>query len=132
MKKVYLICPVRSCSEADRRFADEYVAELEKNGCSVHYPPRDVDQTDDGVGLAISEAHREAMLGCDEVHVIWDATSVGSHFDFGMAFMLQAWKKIPIVLARPAQLTPTKSYGNKLAAVAERDRERLRRESAPS
>jgi hypothetical protein len=123
MKRVYLICPVRSCNETDRQFADQYVAELEKNGYSVHYPPRDVDQTDDGVGLAISEAHREAMLGCDEVHVIWDAASVGSHFDFGMAFMLQAWKKIPIVLARPPQLTPTKSYGNKLAAIAARDHE---------
>ena len=123
MKWVYLICPVRSCSEADRLFADAYVARLERDGASVHYPPRDVDQTDDGVGLAISEAHREAMLGCDEVHVIWDGGSVGSHFDFGMAFMLRAWKKIPIVLARPAQLTPTKSYGNKLAAIAARDGE---------
>ena len=90
MKRVYLICPVRSCSEADWLFADAYVAWLERDGASVHYPPRDVDQTDDGVGLAISEAHREAMLGCDEVHVIWDGGSVGSHFDFGMAFMLRA------------------------------------------
>jgi hypothetical protein len=121
MKKVYLICPVRGASEADRRFAEEYVAGLERDGVRVHYPPRDVDQTDDGVGLAISEAHREAMLGCDEVHVIWQPGSVGSHFDFGMAFMLRAWKKILIVLARPVEPTPTKSYGNKLAAVAARD-----------
>jgi hypothetical protein len=121
MKRIYLICPVRSCSEADRRFADAYVEQLERQGYSVHYPPRDVDQTDDGVGLAISEAHREAMLGCDEVHVIWDAASVGSHFDFGMAFMLRAWKQIPVVLARPVEPTPTKSYGNKLAVIAARD-----------
>jgi hypothetical protein len=121
MRRVYLICPVRGRSEADRVFADDYVARLEREGASVHYPPRDVDQTDDGIGLAISEAHREAMLGCDEVHVIWDGASVGSHFDFGMAFMLRAWKDVPIVLARPVEPTPTKSYGNKLATIAARD-----------
>lgn len=94
------------------------MAALESAGHRVHYPPRDVDQTDDGVGLAISEAHRAAMVRCDEVHVVWDPGSTGSHFDFGMAFMLQAWRKVPIVLARPVELTATKSYGNKLAAVA--------------
>ena len=117
-KRIYLICPVRNCTETAKRFADDYVARLEADGASVHYPPRDVDQTDDGVGLAISEAHRAAMLTCDEVHVIWDSTSLGSHFDFGMAFMLQAWRNVPIVLARPVDLTPSKSYGNKLAALA--------------
>jgi hypothetical protein len=120
-KRVYLICPVRDRTEADRRFADDYVAGLEARGMLVHYPPRDVDQTDDGVGLAISTAHRAAMLNCDEVHVIWDARSVGSHFDFGMAFMLRAWRQVPIVIARPYERTATKSYGNKLAAIAAED-----------
>ena len=118
--RIYLICPVRNCSEEVKHFADDYVARLEATGASVHYPPRDVDQTDDGVGLAISEAHRVAMLSCDEVHVIWDPTSLGSHFDFGMAFMLQAWREVPLVLARPFELTPSKSYGNKLATIAGR------------
>lgn len=104
-----------------RRFADEYVAGLEKGGTRVHYPPRDVDQTDDGVGLVISEAHREAMLHCDEVHVIWDPDSAGSHFDLGMAFMLRAWRKCKIVLARPNERTPHKSYGNILNALADAD-----------
>ena len=120
-KRIYLICPVRNSSETARRFADEYVAGLEARGNSVHYPPRDVDQTDDGVGLAISEAHRTAMLSCDEVHVLWDPASVGSHFDFGMAFMLRALRPMPIVVARPVDLTGSKSYGNKLAALAAQD-----------
>jgi len=115
---VYLICPVRNRSEEDRRFADRYVTELEQRGITVHYPPRDVDQTDDGVGLKISRAHREAMLKCDEVHVIWDEESKGSHFDFGMAFMLQAWKQCPIVLASPLKETRKKGYGNMLRVVA--------------
>ncbi len=116
--KVYLICPVRNRSEEDRRAADRYVADLEQHGITVHYPPRDVDQTDDGVGLKINHAHRAAMLQCDEVHVIWDNESKGSHFDFGMAFMLQAWKKCPIVIASPVDATAQKSYGNMLREVA--------------
>lgn len=119
---IYLICPVRNCSPEVARFADDYVHRLESRGATVHYPPRDVDQTDDGVGLAISQAHREAMRNCDEVHVLWDSASAGSHFDFGMAFMLQAWRDVPIVLASPVEPTPTKSYGNKLAAIATESR----------
>jgi len=115
---IYLICPVRNCPEEVSRFADDYVRRLEADGATVHYPPRDVDQTDDGIGLTISQAHRVAMKACDEVHVIWDPRSLGSHFDFGMAFMLQAWREVPIVLASPVERTPGKSYGNKLAAIA--------------
>lgn len=120
-KRIYLICPVRAASAEAIRFADEYVATLEARGDSVHYPPRDVDQTDDGVGLVISEAHRAAMLTCDEVHVVWDSSSFGSHFDFGMAFMLRAFRQVPLVVARPVEPTAAKSYGNKLAALAARD-----------
>lgn len=128
--KVYLICPVRNRSEVARRAADRYVAELEARGVSVHYPPRDVDQSDDGIGLKINSAHRDAMLQCDEVHVIWDNESMGSHFDFGMAFMLQAWKKCPIVLAAPVSPTAKKSYGNMLRTVAEPQRRQEREESS--
>lgn len=64
---MYLICPVRNCSPQQRQFAAEYVEELEQQGIKVHYPPRDVDQTDDGIGLRINEANRQALLECDEV-----------------------------------------------------------------
>ena len=126
--RVYLICPVRGCSDEDRSFADEYVARIERGGATVHYPPRDVDQTDDGIGLTISEAHREAMLECDEVHVIWDPTSSGSHFDFGMAFMLRAFKDVRFVLARPIDRAPQKGHGNKLLALAAADAAGVRRD----
>ena len=49
--KIFLICPVRTSD--DRYFADWIVYRLEQEGHTVHYPPRDVDQTDDGVGLEI-------------------------------------------------------------------------------
>ena len=118
--KVYLICPVRNCSDELRRFSEEYVTKLESGGNKVHYPPRDVDQTDDGIGLTINEANRGAILECDEVHVIWDTNSKGSHFDFGMAFMLQAIRKCPIVLASPIEPKGQKSYENILLALASR------------
>jgi len=85
--KVFLICPVRSGQfEA---VANAYVESLERLGWEVHHPPRDVDQTDDGIGLKICEAHREAMRNCEEVHIIYHPDSQGWLFDFGMAFMLE-------------------------------------------
>lgn len=116
-KDVYLICPVRNVTQGTFEKMNRYVDDLESKGISVHYPPRDVDQTEDGVGLAISTAHREAMLECKEIHVFWDNQSYGSHFDLGMAFMLNSTKGIPIVLAAPVISTPRRSYGNILKAI---------------
>lgn len=115
---VYLICPVRHASDEDRRFADRYVESLEQKGISVHYPPRDVDQSDDGIGFALNAEHRDAMFACREVHVIWDPDSSGSRFDLGMAMMLQSHRDVPIVLASPVVKTEKRSYGNILQAVA--------------
>lgn len=119
---VYLICPVRNATDEDRRFADEYVAKLEGAGITVHYPPRDVDQADDGIGFALNAEHRRAMFACREVHVVWDPNSSGSRFDLGMAMMLQKHRDVPIVLARPVKKTPRRSYGNILMAAAEPSR----------
>ncbi len=117
-KDVYLICPVRNASEETRAQMDRYVSNLEASGISVHYPPRDVDQSDDGVGLELNATHRDAMLACREVHVVWDPSSLGSHFDLGMAFMLSATKSLPIIIARPFETTEKRSYGNILNAIA--------------
>ena len=121
-KQVYLICPVRNASDEQRREMDRYVRSLEMAGVSVHYPPRDVDQTDDGVGLELNMTHREAMNLSSEVHVFWDPTSRGSHFDLGMAMMLRSSRDLPIVLASEVEATKTRSYGNILRAVAEPSR----------
>lgn len=88
-KRIYLICPVRQCTPEQKKEIDQYVEALETQGHWVHYPPRDVDQTNDDGGLRICREHRTAMLTCNEVHVWWDPRSTGSHFDLGMAFMLQ-------------------------------------------
>ena len=119
-KDIYLICPVRNADKETSEKMMAYVEDLESKGISVHYTPRDVDQTKDGVGLAISTAHREAMLKCKEVHVFWDNQSYGSHFDLGMAFLLNSSKGIPIVMAKPVELTEKRSYGNILNQIAEK------------
>jgi len=110
--KVYLICPVRNCSEEVSKQLNDYVEGLESNGYKVHYPPRDVDQNMSGRDICY--AHANAMSDCDEVHVWWDPDSKGSHFDFGMAYILTVVKGIKFVVANNFEETPHKSYGNVL------------------
>jgi len=86
--KIYLISPVREVSEETDIFVDAYVAKLEELGHEVHYPKRDVEQNDKH-GISICFKHARAMIECDCVHIIWDKTSFGSHFDLGMAFILK-------------------------------------------
>jgi hypothetical protein len=87
-EKIYLICPVRNITDEQKREIDEYVAYQERLGNEVHYPPRDVDQTD-ATGWNICAQHRQAMKGCTRTDVFWDSQSSGSHFDLGMAFMME-------------------------------------------
>lgn len=110
MRKVYLICPVRNCSEEVQKQLEDYVLDLEANNFKVHFPPRDVEQDQSGFGIC--DAHRKAMAECDEVHFWWDPESKGSHFDFGMAFMLEYFKLVTYVQADVIEETPHKSYGN--------------------
>jgi hypothetical protein len=111
-KRVYLICPVRNCDEKTLADMDDYVAQLEKGGYIVHYPPRDVDQTQ--TGMSILKAHRKAMSKCNEVHIWWDGDSKGSHFDLGMGFMLAHLRDLPVkfVSANSLERTEGKSFVN--------------------
>jgi len=113
MKSVYLICPVRHCSDETMVAMDAYVKKLEDDDYKVHYPPRDVKQVDT-TAHAICQAHVEAMRNVDEVHAWWDETSKGSHFDFGMAYMLN-WMSagaIKFVLANASKQTELRTYGD--------------------
>ena len=112
-EKVYLICPVRNCSAEVQQEIEWYVNELEKNGKEVHYPPRDVDQSQSE--FIICHSHKMAMKDCDEIHIWWDNKSTGSHFDLGMAFMLlEINPSLIFVLANPQDVPKTiqKSFGN--------------------
>lgn len=121
--KIYIICPVRNSTPEVKKLLDDYVSMLEKDGHTVHYPPRDVDQTDDGVGLEICKKHRVAMWKADEIHVLWDENSGGSKFDLGMAFALIPMHKVKFKLIKLHERTPHKSYSNVLYSLVEKGAE---------
>ncbi len=123
MANVYMICPVRKATDADREAMERYVAGLEAQGHYVHLPHRDVDQTNDDGGVRICREHMAAMLLCEEVHV-WllpgQELSEGSFFDFGMAFMLSQFQLVRFVVANGLlKKTEHKSFQNLLKALTE-------------
>lgn len=93
-KLIYIICPVRNITTEQKQQIKTYVESLEEQGYQVHFPLRDVDQTDP-IGIDICSKHLQALKGAARVDVFWDANSSGSHFDLGMAFTLG--KKVLIV-----------------------------------
>lgn len=113
--KIFLICPVRGITDEERVATMKYVADLEADGHSVHWPPRNTDQNDP-IGLRICQDNRRAILNADEVHIWWNEKSQGSLFDFGMAFAVE--KKITLVNANFVQETPQKSFSNVLRKIS--------------
>ena len=90
---VYIICSVRKANEKYRNNLEKYVRELEEEGHKVHLPHRDTDQN--ARGIDICKQNREATVWADEIHIFFSGDSTGSHFDLGMAFVLN--KKILVV-----------------------------------
>ena len=68
-KSAFIICPVRGASEEEKKFIDDYVANLEAEGWKAHYPLRDTNQ-DDPIGLNICSENRQGIRDADEVHEI--------------------------------------------------------------
>ena len=69
----------------------EYQKKLYKRGVNAKIPKFDHDREDE---LAICEKNREGIEWADEVHIFWDQRSMGTIFDFGMAFALRKPIKI--------------------------------------
>jgi hypothetical protein len=84
--KIYITCSVRNASPAERAALEAYTDWLEEKGHDVHLPHRDTDQ--EASGLEICMENGAAIAMCDEVHIFYDKTSQGSHFDLGMVFAL--------------------------------------------
>lgn len=84
---IYIICSVREADPVSTEEVRQYVQKLRGEGHEVHFPNDDVDQ-DDPTGARICSEHAVAMREADEVHVFWDVNSKGSHFDLGMAYIL--------------------------------------------
>lgn len=104
--------PVRNADPFIRAACENHCVHLETMGHRVHFPPRDAPQ-DDPTGSNICKIHRDAMLLCNEVHVMWDESSKGSHFDLGMAYGLGK-KIVPIKLF--GFDSPGKSYWKAVVA----------------
>lgn len=119
-RRVYLICPVRNCTPEQKAAMDKYVDVLEQQGCEVHYPPRDVNQSNDDGGVRICVEHMKYMAQCNEVHVWYDNESKGSHFDLGMAFIAPTLSSRPlkVVWANNSGPVAEKSFQNVLAAMS--------------
>jgi len=85
--KIFVICPVRNCSEEWKDGLNRYVTILESQGHNVYYPPRDTNQND-YIGYNICIQNKKSIEEADEIHIAWDGKSEGCLFDIGMCFAL--------------------------------------------
>ena len=108
--KIFLICPVRNASDAQRMAMATFINRAEAlDGHKVYYPARDTDQNDP-IGYRICADNRHAIENADLVAVFFDKKSQGSLFDLGMAFALR--KPIKIVNLADLERTDGKSFTN--------------------
>jgi len=92
--KIYLICPVRYCTEDELQFIVDYVECMENRGHQVFFPHRDAPQSDK-IAIDIVRSEVQAISDADRVDIYWNASSKGSHFDFGVTFAYK--KKIQLI-----------------------------------
>lgn len=104
MKKIFIICTIRSASKSYIEKLEKYVFNLEKMGYKVYAPHRDTNQN--ALGYQICLQNMKGIIDSDEVHIFYNSKSQGTHFDMGMAFAFN--KKIIIVENEP--LTDGKSF----------------------
>lgn len=104
MKKVFIICSVRGASEEYRIKLENYVSELENKGVIVHLPHRDTNQNARGFDICIQNAN--AIKDSDEVHIFYNSSSQGTHFDMGVAFALNKL----IIVVENEKYSEGKSY----------------------
>ena len=82
---VFIICSVRKADEATKMGLVAYKQKLESEGYKVHLPHMDTNQS--GSGYEICVQNTTANIAAKQTHIIYDATSQGSHFDIGVAFV---------------------------------------------
>ena len=76
---------------------EEHRKKLEAQKHHVKIPAFDDHPELDGLGVC---KHNRALIEwADEVHIIWDRRSIGTIFDFGMAFALR--KPVRIIYLEP-------------------------------
>ena len=97
--KIYIICSVRNADAQTKASLEAYTDWLEDKGHEVHLPHRDTKQ--DAKGFDICNQNGTAIALADEIHIIYDEKSQGSHFDLGIVFaydvLLNYKKRIRVV-----------------------------------
>lgn len=71
---------------------EEHQRALEEQGHEVALPA--FDNFAGMNELQVCEFNRDKIEWADEVHIIWDARSIGTIFDFGMCFALRKIVKL--------------------------------------
>ena len=106
--KVFIICTVRGATEEYKKELEDYVAKLESQGHEVHLPHRDTNQN--ATGIEICKENATAIFASNEVHIFYNELSQGTHFDMGVAFVLN--KKIKVI--KNGEITVGKSFSRML------------------
>lgn len=91
--KIFIICSVRGATKDYQNRLEAYAKELQDDGHFVHLPHKDTIQTT--TGIHICRQNRNAIRNADEIHIFYNKTSQGTHFDMGVAFALN--KRIKII-----------------------------------
>jgi len=116
--KIFIIGSARNATDEVRQLMEEYVSELEREGHIVHLPHRDTNQQ--ARGLDICKQNRDAIANADEVHILYDKDSQGSHFDLGVAFAMN--KRIRFVLVPEEVHNEGKSFPKMIAEWIDEER----------
>ncbi|RLA87444.1 MAG: hypothetical protein DRG40_00395 [Deltaproteobacteria bacterium] len=94
-----------------------YVRELAQRGNVVRVPA--FDDHPEWDELRICEYNRRLIEWAEEVHIFWDQRSMGTVFDFGMAFALR--KPVKVVYLEPKTFAGVMKKYEALLAAEERE-----------
>lgn len=91
---LFLICPVRNATEAEKENLNKIIVNYENQGFKVHYPERDTNQNPyiNGVntgGYNICLQNARALANAKTVSIFYNKSSTGSMFDLGVTYYLQ-------------------------------------------
>lgn len=98
---IFIICPVRHQTEAQRRAIAARVAAMERYH-QVYWPYRDTAQNDPAGGVRIVHEQLQRLAEADWVAIYYVADSAGSKFDLGAALALHK----PLLLLNPEEARP--------------------------
>ena len=89
-RSAFLICPVRESDEETTKLIKRWI-DSKKHRHDIYWPAIHTDQNDSH-GMNICRANRLALTQADDLFIWFSPTSMGSHFDIGMALIAEETK----------------------------------------